>query len=99
MIHTAKELQETVKITNTKVGVILALPKNSEGKKVSENAYNVLNQAFELVDEGLVSPLIIVDPAIILYVLSMSSSMLRMMHRPVRAVIDTGSRIKPAPVL
>jgi len=61
LVHTAKELQETVKMANNKVGVILALPKNSEGKRVSENAYNVLNEAFELVDEGLVSPLIIVD--------------------------------------
>ena len=61
LIHTAKELQGIVGAKSDKVGCILALPKHSEGKKVNENAHNTLNKVLKLVDEGVVSPLIILD--------------------------------------
>jgi cell division GTPase FtsZ len=61
LAYAAKELQETVKASAKQVGVILALPKASEGKKVNANAHNTLKKAFDLVDKGIVSPLIILD--------------------------------------
>jgi cell division GTPase FtsZ len=61
LIHAAKELQETLGCPTKKVGVILALPKFSEGKKVNANSYDCLKQVFELVEEGLVSPLVVID--------------------------------------
>ena len=61
LIDAAKELQEIVNATNKKVGCILALPKHSEGKKVNENAHNTLNKVLNLVEQGVVSPLIILD--------------------------------------
>jgi cell division GTPase FtsZ len=61
LVYTAKELQETVKATAKQVGVIIALPKASEGKKVNANAHHTLKKAFDLVDKGIVSPLIILD--------------------------------------
>ena len=62
LIETVREYQDTIKCEDhDKVGVILALPKISEGKKVNANAYHVLNDALRLVQEGLVSPLILVD--------------------------------------
>tara|TARA_Y100000310_G_C20691429_1_gene822512 strand:+ start:2659 stop:3813 length:1155 start_codon:yes stop_codon:yes gene_type:complete len=61
LVHTVRELNEIVKASTTKVGVILALPKVSEGKKVNANAHNTLQQAYKLVEEGMVSPLIILD--------------------------------------
>ena len=61
LVKTAKELQETIKSGSKKVGVILALPKYSEGRKVNANAYNTLKEACELVNEGVVSPLVIID--------------------------------------
>ena len=61
LVHTVRELNGIVNAPTTKVGVILALPKVSEGKKVNANAYNTLQQAYELVQEGIVSPLIILD--------------------------------------
>jgi cell division GTPase FtsZ len=61
LVETSKELQETVGIKNNKVGVIVALPKNSEGKRVNANAYKTLKEAYDLVEAGDVSPLIIVD--------------------------------------
>ena len=39
----------------------MALPKNSEGKRVNANAYKTLKEAYNLVEAGDVSPLIIVD--------------------------------------
>ena len=47
--------------SSKKVGVILALPKASEGKRVNANAANTLNQAYDLVEQGIVSPLILID--------------------------------------
>ena len=61
LIYTCKEIQETNKSESNKVGLFLALPKYSEGKKVCENAINVLEKAYKLVEDGVVSPLIVVD--------------------------------------
>ena len=61
LVDTSKELQETIGIKNNKVGVIVAVPKNSEGKRVNANAYKTLKEAYNLVEAGDVSPLIIVD--------------------------------------
>lgn len=44
-----------------KVGLILTLPKISEGKKVATNAARCLNEAYEKVRQGLISPLIVID--------------------------------------
>lgn len=60
LVYTAKELQDSAKASK-QVGVILALPKASEGKKVNANAYHTLKKAFDLVDKGIVSPLVILD--------------------------------------
>jgi len=61
LIETTRELYDAVKTPSRKVGVILALPKVSEGKKVNANAYSTLNEVCELVQSGIVSPLIILD--------------------------------------
>lgn len=61
LVYAAKELQDTVKASAKQVGVILALPKASEGKKVNANAHDTLSKAFDLVDKGIISPLIILD--------------------------------------
>ena len=61
LIKVVKEYQETVKASSQYVGVILALPKLSEGKKVSLNAYETLKEVCQLVDQKIVSPLIILD--------------------------------------
>ena len=61
LVETSRELLKTLGSENSKVGVILALPKNSEGKRVNANAHQVLNQAYDLVKEGVVSPLILID--------------------------------------
>jgi cell division GTPase FtsZ len=61
LVHTAYELQVALKCPTDKVGVILALPKNSEGKKVNENAFMTLTALCDLVDAGKVSPLIVLD--------------------------------------
>jgi cell division GTPase FtsZ len=47
--------------SSKKVGVILALPKASEGKRVNANAANTLNQVYDLVEQNIVSPLILID--------------------------------------
>jgi len=61
LVYAAQELQESVKASAKQVGVILALPKASEGRKVNANAHGTLKRAFDLVDKGVVSPLIILD--------------------------------------
>lgn len=60
LVHTSVELQKSLGI-EPKVGVILALPKYSEGKRVNANAYKTLEKVYDLVEDGIVSPLIIVD--------------------------------------
>ena len=44
LVRTVSEYQKTVKATSPYVGLILALPKLSEGKKVSQNAYETLKK-------------------------------------------------------
>lgn len=61
LVKVVKEYQNTVKATSQYVGVILALPKLSEGKRVSLNAYETLKEVCHLVDQKIVSPLIILD--------------------------------------
>ena len=61
LIHSAREIQQNSKSKSDKVGLILALPKYSEGKKVCANALESLEMAYKLVEEGVVSPLIIID--------------------------------------
>ena len=61
LVQTASELQKLTNSKTEKVGVILALPKISEGKKVNANAYAVLEEAYDAVEKGVVSPLVIVD--------------------------------------
>jgi len=61
LIHTCKEIQETNKCESKKVGLFLALPKYSEGKKVCSNAISILEKAYKLVEDGIVSPLIVID--------------------------------------
>lgn len=61
LVKTSYELQKSLGVGTNKVGGILALPKRSEGAKVNENAYNTLSQAWELVESGILSPLILID--------------------------------------
>ena len=61
LIDAAIELQKALHCPTEQVGVILALPKLSEGQRVSLNAHNVLTALWTLVDKGLVSPLILLD--------------------------------------
>jgi len=61
LIKIAKDYQDSIKSTSEKVGVFLALPKNTEGKKCAENALKTLTEVLELVDQGIVSPLVIID--------------------------------------
>lgn len=61
LVDTAVELQKALRCPTEHVGVIVALPKISEGKKVSVNAYNTLKDLLFLCDKGVVSPLIICD--------------------------------------
>jgi len=61
LVNTAVELQSAIGGSNKKVGVILALPKYSEGKKVNANALQTLERTWKLVDQGIVSPLILID--------------------------------------
>ena len=61
LVESALEVQETLGVKNNKVGAIVALPKNSEGKRVNANSHKTLNDAYQLVESGVVSPLVIVD--------------------------------------
>ena len=61
LVETCRELHEAINSDSKKVGVILALPKYSEGRKVNANAYETLKDACDLVKKGIVSPLVIID--------------------------------------
>lgn len=61
LVDTAIELQKSLRSESDKVGVIVALPKLAEGKKVAANAFNTLTDLLNLTEKGHVSPLIIVD--------------------------------------
>jgi len=60
LANTCIELMEALRVP-AKVGVIVALPKNSEGRKVCANAYSVLNALQELNEAQKISPLIVLD--------------------------------------
>jgi cell division GTPase FtsZ len=61
LVETCRELHESIGADSKKVGVILALPKYSEGRRVNANAYETLKDACDLVKKGMVSPLVIID--------------------------------------
>lgn len=61
LVDVASELSNAVDSFSKKVGVILALPKKSEGTKVASNAEKTLKKIWELVEQDRVSPLIILD--------------------------------------
>lgn len=61
LVDTAVELQKSLRCASEKIGVIVALPKLAEGKRVAGNAYNTLNDLLFLTEKGVISPLIVVD--------------------------------------
>jgi cell division protein FtsZ len=63
LVETAHELQNSLDrgALRNQVGVILTLPKKSEGAKVLANANKALHDAVNLKNKGVVSPLIILD--------------------------------------
>jgi cell division GTPase FtsZ len=61
IVEQAQELQRMLDTSSKQVGVILTLPRKSEGQKVHANARRALNEAVNLRNRGLVSPLIILD--------------------------------------
>tara|TARA_Y100000593_G_scaffold95087_1_gene199425 strand:+ start:36004 stop:37170 length:1167 start_codon:yes stop_codon:yes gene_type:complete len=61
LVDASLELTETIEASSKKVGVILALPKKSEGARVAANAHKTLKRVWKLVEENKVSPLIILD--------------------------------------
>jgi len=61
LVNLAKEVQELVQTQEKQVGVILTLPKKSEGAKVNLNAAITLKNVYSLVREKLISPLILLD--------------------------------------
>lgn len=62
LVETAFELQNSLNgALRNKVGVILTLPKKSEGQKVLSNATKALHDAVNLKNKGIISPLIILD--------------------------------------
>ena len=61
LVDSALELQKMVKCKSQKIGVILALPMISEGSKVNSNAFQTLSKVWKLLEEGKVSPLILLD--------------------------------------
>ncbi len=65
-VRTAEAIKEMLSLsdiecTSKKIGLILTLPKISEGKKVCSNAAGALKVAYDAVKEGLISPLIVID--------------------------------------
>jgi len=61
LVDTAIELQKALNCPSQQVGVILALPKVSEGQRPSLNAHNVLQALLGATEKGFVSPLILLD--------------------------------------
>jgi len=61
IVHEAQELQRILNTSSKQVGVILTLPRKSEGQKVHANARRTLHEAVNLRNRGIVSPLIILD--------------------------------------
>jgi len=61
LVDKARELQVASKCPTDKVGVIVALPKVTEGRRPSINAHTVLLSLVAYVEQGFVSPLIVLD--------------------------------------
>jgi cell division GTPase FtsZ len=61
LIEAAYDLQVSLNTSSKKVGVILTLPRRSEGEKVHQNAMKALAEVNNLKAKGLVSPLILLD--------------------------------------
>jgi len=57
----ANKLQISLNTSSKKVGIILTLPRKSEGEGVLMNAKQALHEAISLKVKGIVSPLIILD--------------------------------------
>jgi cell division GTPase FtsZ len=65
-LRALKEYLSTTQIESTterKVGVIMTMPKRSEGARVQANALKALEEAIELCDRGDIKTLILVDNA------------------------------------
>ena len=61
LVDTAEEFMESIRAPERNVGVIAALPKNSEGKAVNKNSAELLANMLRLASENKISPLIIID--------------------------------------
>jgi len=61
LVETVFELQKILNSESKQVGVILTLPRKSEGAKVRANAVKALNDAVNLRNRKIISPLIILD--------------------------------------
>jgi cell division GTPase FtsZ len=61
LVDLATEVQALSRTTEKKVGMILTLPKKSEGAKVAANAAVALRNAYSLVSARKISPLILLD--------------------------------------
>ena len=63
LIHSSLDLLDYLGASpeQKKIGVVLALPKKSEGKKVCQNAHTTLSRLWPLVEQRVVSPLILLD--------------------------------------
>lgn len=65
MVKIAHDLNTSLGVENVhssgKVGVLIALPTNGEGRKVARNALVTMNYVFKKVEEKLISPLIVLD--------------------------------------
>jgi cell division GTPase FtsZ len=61
LTETAEELQKILNSESKQVGVILTLPRKSEGEKVRMNAMKALHEAINLKNRKIISPLIVLD--------------------------------------
>lgn len=63
VITLAKQLAQKAGVERgkTRVGVIVALPSNSEGQRPSANAYKLMVKLFALAGQGVLSPLVVID--------------------------------------
>jgi len=61
IVEVSQELQRILNTSSKQVGVILTLPRKSEGQRVHANAMKALNDATNLRNRGVISPLIILD--------------------------------------
>jgi cell division GTPase FtsZ len=61
LVGQSLEVYDSLGMSDKRVGLILTLPKASEGKKVNNNAHRALKEAWDMVIQDKVSPLIILD--------------------------------------